>query len=154
MAVWRIRSLHLSRTGALYLVGSMTYGVVWDQVYSMLRPPALPESRAFTTYTGDDTAIHGAACYLPAASATCTSVDHPHPRTSCSPGINGCIGCLSRWMVHRGMRLCTSIAPLVAPLAPTNYLGGGYPGATKSGRPSTRPPKKSILMMSCARPQP
>ena len=65
MAVWRIRSLHLSRTESRYLVGSMTYGVVWDQVYGMLRQLALPKSRAFTAYTGDDTAIHGAACYLP-----------------------------------------------------------------------------------------
>ena len=64
MAVWRIRSLHLSRTESRYLVGSMTYGVVWDQVYGMLRQLALPESRAFTAYTGDDTAINGAACYL------------------------------------------------------------------------------------------
>ena len=65
MAVWRIRSLHLSRIGARYLVGSMTYSVVWDQVYEILRQLALSESRAFTAYTGDDTAIHGAACYLP-----------------------------------------------------------------------------------------
>ena len=65
MAVWRIRSLHLSRTESRYLVGNMTYGVVWDQVYGMLRQLALPESRAFTAYTGDDTAINGAACYLP-----------------------------------------------------------------------------------------
>ena len=28
MAVWRIRSLHLSRMESRYLVGSMTYGVV------------------------------------------------------------------------------------------------------------------------------
>ena len=65
MAVWRIRSLHLSRTESRYLVGSMTYGVVWDQVYGMLRQLALPDSRAFTAYTGDDMAIHGPACYLP-----------------------------------------------------------------------------------------
>ena len=65
MAVWRIWSLHLSRTESQYLVGSMTYGVVCDQVYGMLRQLELPESRAFTAYTGDDTAIHGAACYLP-----------------------------------------------------------------------------------------
>ena len=31
----------------------------------MLRQLALPESRAFTAYTGDDTTIHGTACYLP-----------------------------------------------------------------------------------------
>ena len=30
MAVWRIGSLHLSGTESRYLVGSMTYGVVWD----------------------------------------------------------------------------------------------------------------------------
>ena len=48
MAVWRIRSLHLSRTESRYLVWSMTYGVVWDQVYGMLRKLALPESRAFS----------------------------------------------------------------------------------------------------------
>ena len=65
LAVWRIRSLHLPRTELRYLVGSMTYGVVWDQVYGMLRQLALPESRALTAYTGDDTAINGAACYLP-----------------------------------------------------------------------------------------
>ena len=65
MVVWRIRSLHLFTTKSRYLVGSMTYGVVWDQVYGMLRRLALPESWAFTAYTGDDTTIHGAACYLP-----------------------------------------------------------------------------------------
>ena len=59
MPVWRIWSLHLSRTEARYLVGSMTYVVVWEQVYGMLRQLASPESRAFTAYT------YGAACYLP-----------------------------------------------------------------------------------------
>ena len=62
MAVWRIRSLHLSRTDSRYLGGSMTYGVVWDQVYGIVRQLALPQSRAFIAYTGDDTAIHAAAC--------------------------------------------------------------------------------------------
>ena len=109
MAVSRIRSLHLSRTESRYLVGSMTYGVVWDQVYGMLRQLALPESRAFTAYAGDDTAINGAACYLP------DRIGHlikcrPPPRPSCSPGADGCIGCLLRWTVHRGMRPRTSIA--------------------------------------------
>ena len=37
MGVWRIQLLHLSRTESRYLVGSMTYGVVWDQVYGMLQ---------------------------------------------------------------------------------------------------------------------
>ena len=65
MAVWRIRSLHLSRTEARYLVGTIIYGAVSEQVYGMLGQLALPESRAFTAYTGDNTAIYGAACYLP-----------------------------------------------------------------------------------------
>ena len=65
MAVWRIWSFHLSRTMVRHLVGSMTYGVVSEQVYGMLWKLASPESRGFIAYTGDDTAIHGAACYLP-----------------------------------------------------------------------------------------
>ena len=65
LAIWRIRWLHLSRTEARYLIGSMSSGVVWEHVYGMLQRLALPESEAFTTYTGDNTAIHGAACYLP-----------------------------------------------------------------------------------------
>ena len=46
-------------------MGSMAYGVVGEQVYGMLRQLALSESRAFTAYTGDNTAISGAVCYLP-----------------------------------------------------------------------------------------
>ena len=65
MAMWRIQSLHLSGTQARYLVGSMTYSVVWKQVYGILRRPASPESQAFTAYAGDNTAIYDAACYLP-----------------------------------------------------------------------------------------
>ena len=86
MAVWRIRSLHLSRTESRYLVGSMTYGVVWDQVYGMLRQLALPESRAFTAYTGDDTAINGAACYLPDRIAHLFKCRPPPPSAIMQPG--------------------------------------------------------------------
>ena len=59
-------------------------------------------------------------------SATCTSVDHPYSRTSRLLGTDGCISCLLRWIVHRGMRPCASTTRLVAPLAPTNYLLGAY----------------------------
>ena len=86
MAVWRIRSLHLSRTESRYLVRSMTYGVVWDQVYGMLRQLALPESRAFTAYTGDDTAINGAACYLPDRIAHLFKCRPPPPSAIMQPG--------------------------------------------------------------------
>ena len=86
MAVWRIRSLHLSRTESRYLVGSMTYGVVWDQVYGMLQQLALPESRAFTAYTGDDTAINGAACYLPDRIGHLFKCRPPPPSAIMQPG--------------------------------------------------------------------
>ena len=44
MVLWRIQSLQLSRTEARYLVASMAYGAVWEQVYRMFRQLALPES--------------------------------------------------------------------------------------------------------------
>ena len=59
MTVWRIGSLHLSKTETRYLVGQMTNGVLWDRVYGMLKKVALPESWAFTACTGGDTATHG-----------------------------------------------------------------------------------------------
>ena len=62
MAVW---GMHISRTEARYLLGSMTYSVVWEQVYGMLRKLASPEPRAFTAGKGNNTDIHGAACYVP-----------------------------------------------------------------------------------------
>ena len=86
MAVWRIRSLHLSRTEARNVVGSMTYGMVWDQVYGMLRQLALPDSRAFTAYMGDDTAIHGAACYLPDRIGHLYKCRPPPPSDIMQPG--------------------------------------------------------------------
>ena len=86
MAVWRIRSLHLSRPESRYLVGSMTYGVVWDQVFGMLRQLALPESRAFTAYTGGDTAINGAACYLPERIGHLFNCRPPPPSAIMQPG--------------------------------------------------------------------
>ena len=86
MAVWRMRSLHLSRTESRYLVGSMTYGVVWDQVYGMLRQLALPESRPFTAYTGDDAAINGAACYLPDRIGHLFKCPPPPPLDIMQPG--------------------------------------------------------------------
>ena len=86
MAVWRIRSLHLSRTEARYLVGSTAYGVVWDRVYGMLQQLALPESRAFTAYMGDDTAIHGADCYLPDRIGHLYKCRPPPPSDIMQPG--------------------------------------------------------------------
>ena len=86
MAVWRIRSLHLSRTESRCVVGSMTYGVVWDQLYGTLQQLALPECRAFIAYTGDDTAIHGAACYLPDRIGHLYKCRPPAPSDIMQPG--------------------------------------------------------------------
>ena len=86
MAVWRIQSLHLSRTESWYPVGSMTYDVVWDQVYGMLRQLALPECRVFTAYTGEDTAINGAACYLPDRIGHLFKCRSPRPSDIMQPG--------------------------------------------------------------------
>ena len=86
MAVWRTRLLHVSTTGARYLVGSMTYGVVWEKVYGMLWQLAVPESPAFTAYTGDDTAIHGAACYLPDRIGHLYKCRPPPPSDIMQPG--------------------------------------------------------------------
>ena len=65
MTIWRIRSLHLSRTEVRYLVGNLAYIVVCEQVYNMLRKLASLDSQAFSAYMGDDMAIHAAAGYLP-----------------------------------------------------------------------------------------
>ena len=86
MAIWWIPSLHLSRTESRYLVGGMAYGMVWDQVYGMLRQLALPESRAFTAYMGDDTTIHGAACYLPDYIGHLFKCQPPPPSDIMQPG--------------------------------------------------------------------
>ena len=76
IAVWRIRSLHLSRTEARYLVGQMAYVLVWEQVCGMFRKLASPESRAFTACTRDNTTMHGAICYL---------LDRPEHLYKCQP---------------------------------------------------------------------
>ena len=86
MAVLRIRSLHLPRTESRYLVGSMTYRVVWDQVYGMRRQLALSESPAFSAYTGDDPAIHGAASYLPDLIGHLFKCRPPPPSDIMQPG--------------------------------------------------------------------
>ena len=65
MVVWQLRSSHLSTTVARYMVRSMMYGVVREQVYGMLSKLAPPDSRAFIAHIGDNTAIHRVACYLP-----------------------------------------------------------------------------------------
>ena len=52
----------------------------------MLRQLALPVSRAFTAYTGDDTAINGAACYLPDRIGHLFKCRPPPPSDIMQPG--------------------------------------------------------------------
>ena len=124
MAVWRIRSLHVSRTESRYLVGSMTYGVVWDQVYGMLRQLALPESRAFTAYTGDDRAIHVAASYLPDRIGHLFKCRPPPPSDIMQPGDRRL-----HWLpiaVDGTSRHEASYVYCTLGGTATNYLVGGY----------------------------
>ena len=55
-------------------------------MYGMLRQLALPESRAFTAYTGDDTAINGSACYLPDRIGHLFKCRPPPPSAIMQPG--------------------------------------------------------------------
>ena len=125
MAVWRIRSLHLSRRCGTWWGTCRT---VWYRnrciaCFGSWRYRSPGRSLPIRETTRP-------SMVRPATSLTalvsCTSVDHPYPQTSCTPGTDGYIGCLLRWMVHRGIRPRTSIARLVAPPVPTNYLVGGY----------------------------
>ena len=86
MAMWRIRSLHLSCTEARCSVGSMMYGVVSNQVYGMLRQLGLRESRAFNASTGDNTTIHGAVRYLPDPIGQLYKCQPPPPSDIMQPG--------------------------------------------------------------------
>ena len=154
MGVWRIRSLHLSRTESRYLVGSMTYGVVWDQVDGTLRQLALPESRAFTAYTGDDTAIHGAACYLP------DRIGHlykcrPTPASDImQPGdrrLHWLPITVDGTLRHEASYVHCTLGGTASP----NQLSSWWLlGGSEKWETLYEPPKKSILTTSCARPQP
>ena len=128
MAVWRIRSLHLSRTEAPYLVGSLMYDLVWDQLYGMLRQLALPESWAFIVYTGDDTAIHGAACYLPDRIGHLYKCRPPPPSDIMRPG-DGRLHWLPIAVDGTSRHEASYVhCTLGGNASPTNYLVGGYWG--------------------------
>ena len=124
----------------------MWYGTRCTACFGQL---ALPESRVFAAYTGDDTAIHGAACYLP------DRISHPYKCRPPPPSdIMQCGDRQLHWLPiavdgtsrHEASYVhCT----LAGTASPNHYLVAGYWGAVKSGRPSKRPPKKSILMTSC-----
>ena len=65
-AVWRIRSLHLSRTEARYLTPQLVEGVPWEDVWVTMQQLAQPASEGFVAKMGDDTELYGAFCPLPA----------------------------------------------------------------------------------------
>ena len=60
--------------------------MLWDQAYSTLRKVISPESRVFTTYTGDNTAIHGTVCYLPDRIGHLYKCRPPPPSDIMQPG--------------------------------------------------------------------
>ena len=139
MAIWRIPSLHLSRTQARYPVGSMRYNVVQKQVYGMLRKLASPESGAFTAYTGDDTPIHGAACYLPDRIGHLYKCRPPPPLDIIEPTA-ALVAYRSGWYIDaRGL-----ICPLHAggTTSPNQISSWWLLRGSENRRPCTRPPKK------------
>ena len=65
-AVWRIRSLHLSRTEAQYLTPLLVEGLPREDGWVTMQQLAQPASEGFVAKTGDDMELYGAFCPLPA----------------------------------------------------------------------------------------
>ena len=154
MAVWRIRSLHLSTTESCYLVRSMIYGVVWDQVHGMLRQLPLPESRAFTAYTGDDTAIHGAACYLPDRIGHLFKCRPPPPSDIMQPGDRR-LHWLPIAVDGKSRQEASYVHCTLGGTASPNHLllGGSEKWETLYAASQEIVNQSMILITSCARPQ-
>ena len=62
----------------------------------------------------------------PTASATCTSVDHPHLGTSCSPGTDGCIVCMDGTWRHEASYVHCTLGRTASPNQLSSWwlLGG------------------------------
>ena len=65
-AVWRIRSLHLSRTKAQYLTPHLVVVVPFEDLWVTMQQLAQPASEVFVAKAGDDMELYGAFCPLPA----------------------------------------------------------------------------------------
>ena len=65
-AVWRIRSLHMSRSEAPYLTPHLVEGIPWEDVWVSMQQLAQPALKGFVAKSGDDTKLYGPFCPLPA----------------------------------------------------------------------------------------
>ena len=63
--VWRIRSLHLSRTEAQYLTPHLVEGVPWEDMGATMQQLAQPVAEGFVATTGEGIELYGAVCPLP-----------------------------------------------------------------------------------------
>ena len=119
-AVWRIRSLHLSRTVARYLTPHLVEGVPWEDVWVTMQQLAQPASEGFVAKTGDETELYGAFCPLPARLQhlyRCRPVEPAHVQQPGNPRLH--------WMPlavdsGRGTRHPSCIAPSGVPVSPIN----------------------------------
>ena len=119
-AVWRMWSLHLSRTKAQYLTPHLVEGVPSEDMWVTMQQLAQPASEDFVAKTGDDTQLYGAFCPLPAQLQRlyrCRPVEPAHIHQPGNPRLH--------WMPlavdgTSRRRLRTCIAPLGEPVAPIN----------------------------------
>ena len=64
-AVWRIQSLHLSRTEAHYLTPHLVEGVPWEAVWTTMQHLTHPAAEGFVATTDEGVELYGAVCPSP-----------------------------------------------------------------------------------------
>ena len=64
-AMWRTRSLHLSRTEAQYLTPHPVEGVPWEDRWATMQHLTQLASKGFVATTGEGVGLYGAVCPLP-----------------------------------------------------------------------------------------
>ena len=63
--MWRIRSLHLSRTEAQYVTPHLAEGVPWEDMWARMQQLAQPTSEGIEATPGEGIKLYGAVCPLP-----------------------------------------------------------------------------------------
>ena len=61
-AMWRIRSLHLSRTQAQYVTPHLIEAVPWEAVWATMQQLAQLVAEGFIAMTGEGVELYGAVC--------------------------------------------------------------------------------------------
>ena len=90
-AVWRIRSLHLSRIEAQYPTPHLVEGVPCEDVWVTMQQLAQPASEGFVAKTGDDGELYGAFCPLSAGLQhlyRCQWVEPAHVQQPANPRLH------------------------------------------------------------------